>query len=182
MKESLNLNSDLRERILRINEMDMRLNRISAWLTHFNTDENLIREDVRILDEYYRSPLWRSDFEADEAGKLPKELSRGVLSEDGVFNVLEAYQETGEGRIIRLGNQDAATVLIQMVDDHGLEGIGYELVNYLINNTQSEKIMLEVRESNTNAITLYIKCGFKEIHRRKNYYGNEDAIIMERSI
>ena len=127
MKESLNLSSDLRERILRINEMDMRLNRISAWLTHFNTDENVIREDVRILDEYYRSPLWRSDFEADEAGKLPKELSRGVLSEDGIFNVLEAYQETGESRIIRLGNQDAATVLIQMVDDHGLEGIGYEL-------------------------------------------------------
>ena len=62
------------------------------------------------------------------------------------------------------------------------KGIGYELVNYLINNTQSEKIMLEVRESNTNAITLYTKCGFKEIHRRKNYYGNEDAIIMERSI
>ena len=26
------------------------------------------------------------------------------------------------------------------------------------------------------------KCGFKEIHRRVNYYGNEDAIIMERSI
>ena len=62
------------------------------------------------------------------------------------------------------------------------KGIGYELVNYLINNTQSEKIMLEVRESNTNAISLYTKCGFKEIHRRKNYYGNEDAIIMERSI
>ena len=62
------------------------------------------------------------------------------------------------------------------------KGIGYELVNYLINNTQSEKLMLEVRESNTNAISLYTKCGFKEIHRRKNYYGNEDAIIMERSI
>ena len=62
------------------------------------------------------------------------------------------------------------------------KGIGYKLIDYLLNNTESKKIMLEVRESNTNAISLYNKCGFKEIHRRKNYYGNEDAIIMERSI
>ena len=62
------------------------------------------------------------------------------------------------------------------------KGIGYELIDYLVTNTKSEKIMLEVRESNTSAISLYTKCGFKEIHRRKNYYGNEDAIIMERSI
>ena len=62
------------------------------------------------------------------------------------------------------------------------KGIGYKLIDYLLNNTESKKIMLEVRESNTNAISLYNKCGFKEIHRRVNYYGNEDAIIMERSI
>lgn len=62
------------------------------------------------------------------------------------------------------------------------KGIGKQLIDYLIDNTKSEKLMLEVRESNISAFTLYIKCGFKEIHRRKNYYGNEDAIIMERSI
>ena len=62
------------------------------------------------------------------------------------------------------------------------KGIGKQLIDYLIDNTKSEKLMLEVRESNISAFTLYTKCGFKEIHRRKNYYGNEDAIIMERSI
>lgn len=62
------------------------------------------------------------------------------------------------------------------------KGIGKQLIDYLIDNTKSEKLMLEVRESNISAFTLYKKCGFKEIHRRKNYYGNEDAIIMERSI
>ena len=62
------------------------------------------------------------------------------------------------------------------------KGIGKKLIDYLIENTKSEKLMLEVRESNSSAIALYTKCGFKEIHRRKNYYGNEDAIIMERSI
>jgi len=67
------------------------------------------------------------------------------------------------------------------INNHN-KGIGKELIDYIINNTKSEKLMLEVRESNSSAISLYNKCGFKEIHRRKNYYGNEDAIIMERSI
>ena len=29
------------------------------------------------------------DVEADEAGKLPKDLKRGVLSEDGLFDLLD---------------------------------------------------------------------------------------------
>ena len=48
--------------------MEARLNRIIAWLDDPSGD---VTEDIRILDAYYRSPLWRSDFEADEAGKLP---------------------------------------------------------------------------------------------------------------
>ncbi len=75
---------------------------------------------------------------------------------------------------------DIVNIAVDINNQH--KGIGYKLIGYLLNNTKSEKIMLEVRESNNNAINLYTKCGFKEIHRRKNYYGNEDAIIMERSI
>ena len=44
------------------------------------------------LEAYYTSAQWRKDFEADEAGLLPKDLKRGVLSEDGVYNLLEDYQ------------------------------------------------------------------------------------------
>lgn len=62
------------------------------------------------------------------------------------------------------------------------KGIGENLINYLINNTSSNKIMLEVRENNVQALKLYIKCGFTEINRRKKYYDTEDAIIMERII
>jgi len=43
---------------------------------------------LKILIDYYEGPLWREDFEADEAGKLPKDLKRGVLSEDAVYNLL----------------------------------------------------------------------------------------------
>lgn len=40
------------------------------------------------LKEYYESGLWLSDYEADERGELPADLKRGVLSQDGLYNLL----------------------------------------------------------------------------------------------
>ena len=42
----------------------------------------------RALQSYYESPLWKQDFLDDEAGLLPRDLPRGVLSEDGLYNLL----------------------------------------------------------------------------------------------
>lgn len=80
-------------RIQRVTEMEKRLNRVKAWLEKPTFPIGSIEEDVRALDAYYRSPLWRSDFEADEAGEFPADLPRGVLSEDGIYDALEAYGE-----------------------------------------------------------------------------------------
>lgn len=40
------------------------------------------------------------------------------------------------------------------------------------------EVFLEVRRSNSAARDLYSKFGFKEAFVRKNYYGDEDAIVM----
>lgn len=48
---------------------------------------------IRELDAYYGSEEWKRDFAADEAGILPPDLKRGVLSEDGIYNVLQEYAE-----------------------------------------------------------------------------------------
>ena len=46
----------------------------------------------------YRATLaWRTDFEADEAGLLHSDLKHGVLSEDGIYNLLEEYKRVEEG-------------------------------------------------------------------------------------
>ena len=45
--------------------------------------------DVKKLDSYYTGADWRFDFELDEAGLLPANLKHGVLSEDGIYNLLE---------------------------------------------------------------------------------------------
>jgi len=40
------------------------------------------------LMKYYEGEQWREDYEADERGKIPSDLKRGVLSQDGVYNML----------------------------------------------------------------------------------------------
>ena len=63
------------------------VNRLEAALEDFAELEG----DIAELEAYYAKD-WRKDFEADEAGKLPKDLKRGVLSEDGLWNLLEDYK------------------------------------------------------------------------------------------
>ncbi len=55
--------------------------------------EPALRESVVKLAEYYESDDWKLDFADDEAGQLPKNLKRGVLSEDGIYNTLNAWRE-----------------------------------------------------------------------------------------
>ena len=52
-----------------------------------------LRGKTDALARYYASREWKRDFADDEAGRLPKDLKRGVLSEDGIYNALEAYRE-----------------------------------------------------------------------------------------
>ena len=52
------------------------------------------------------------------------------------------------------------------------EAIHYKVIN----------ITLEVRVSNSRAINLYKKFGFREVALRKYYYGDEDAILMEKQV
>ncbi len=49
------------------------------------------------LEAYYTSRAWKRDFAADEAGLLPRELPRGVLSEDGIDDALTLYRERLDG-------------------------------------------------------------------------------------
>ena len=47
-----------------------------------------VKVDIDRLTEYLESGAWREDFEADEAGLIPADLKRGVLSEDGLYDLL----------------------------------------------------------------------------------------------
>ena len=43
------------------------------------------------LDDYYTSEAWKFDLKLDELGKLPDDLKRGVLSEDGIADILDRF-------------------------------------------------------------------------------------------
>ena len=82
------------EQIERIQHFEMLLDRVAPILG--NLEEALdtfdcIQDDVKELAAYYEDDDWREDFEADEAGKLPRDLKRGVLSEDGIYDVLSGH-------------------------------------------------------------------------------------------
>ena len=50
---------------------------------------------IRMMDDllaYYEGGLWLKDYEMDEKGLIPNSVKRGVLSEDGVYNLINEYQ------------------------------------------------------------------------------------------
>lgn len=51
------------------------------------TDPNL-RQMLKDLIGYYEGGQWLEDYLSDEWGALPAGLKRGVLSQDGVYNLL----------------------------------------------------------------------------------------------
>ena len=48
---------------------------------------------LKELEAYYTSPEWQEDYAADEAGLLPEGLKRGVLSQDGISDLLDRFRD-----------------------------------------------------------------------------------------
>lgn len=57
------------------------------------TDVGIVAEAGTELAAYLDSGKWLEDFELDEAGLLPRGLKRGVLSEDGLYDLLREVKE-----------------------------------------------------------------------------------------
>lgn len=53
-----------------------------------------VQNDITELAEYYFSEQWLQDFDDDNDNKLPKDLKRGVLSEDAVYHMLADNKDT----------------------------------------------------------------------------------------
>ena len=64
--------------IERIKWMENRFNNALAAIKDGSADSlKAIKEDIAELSKYYGSELWKLDYAADEAGKLPPDLKRG---------------------------------------------------------------------------------------------------------
>ena len=78
------------EKILPVTDesIQAQIRRISYYESIMQQAPDGSPELLRILSDYYSSPAWKRDLAADEAGLLPEDLKRGVLSEDGIYNLL----------------------------------------------------------------------------------------------
>ena len=129
---------------------------------------------VAALEKLCFSAPWS---EASVAGELDNPLSVWLVCED-------------QGRV--LGYVGSQTVLdetdmmnIAVLPEARRAGIGERLILSLIEllkDRGSRSLALEVRASNTPAISLYKKLGFLQVGRRPNYYRGprEDALILRK--
>ena len=79
------------ERLLRIRAMELLFDDLLVAVSQgifFPKVDPVQQEKLSVLLSYYNSSLWLSDYEADERGELPKDLKRGILSQDGFYDFL----------------------------------------------------------------------------------------------
>lgn len=84
-----------------VKKRETRVQRIARMEEYFDTlckavemDAESVKRDTALrsvfeeLTAYYENGQWLADYEADEQGMLPLGLRRGVLSQDGLYNLL----------------------------------------------------------------------------------------------
>jgi ribosomal-protein-alanine N-acetyltransferase len=76
---------------------------------------------------------------------------------------------TPEGRIIS----------IAVLPSQRRKGIGKKLLQKAMEIPQLKTLQVEVRRSNLGAQAFYSRMGFVTVGAVRNYYGNEDALIMQ---
>lgn len=75
----------------RIRRMETHFDTVLDALAHCPDSSALdpaVRERLHLLIRYYESGEWLQDYERDERGELPSDLKRGVLSQDGLYDLL----------------------------------------------------------------------------------------------
>lgn len=75
----------------RVREMEGRFDRLKAALNAGETLDAALQEDAHALCAYMEGGLWLGDYERDERGELPKDLKRGVLSQDALYDLLSVF-------------------------------------------------------------------------------------------
>lgn len=84
------------------------------------------------------------------------------------------------GYLIIIDSIDVYEIIkVGVGEEYRGRGLGKLLIEKAFESIKVD-LMLEVRESNSSAIKLYEKIGFKKIGLRKGYYGDtgEDALIL----
>ena len=129
---------------------------------------------IASLEQQCFSDPWSENSVASE---LKNPLSLWLVALDG---------ETVAGYIGSQSVLDAADMMnLAVSPNYRRQGVASQLVTQLVEQLAARGVnalVLEVRVSNTPAITLYHKLGFTQVGRRPRYYSHprEDALILRK--
>ena len=133
-------------------------------------DKSLLHDIARLEKEYFKSP-WSYEM---LASSMDAGCVFAVAIDDGKLVGYGGFYKTG----------DITNIAVDT--SHRGKGIGNTIVQSMLqlaSEYEVETLFLEVRVSNSIAIRLYDKCGFKHISTRKRYYEDgEDALIYSREV
>ena len=132
--------------------------------------ENDIKGVAQLEEECFSKP-WSEESLSEELGN-PLARFYVLKDADAVIGYIGGHNISGEVYITN----------IAVSGEYRGMGYGEKLLSYFCYMAEKEDaafITLEVRKSNTAAISLYEKCGFEEKGIRKNFYDDpkEDAVI-----
>lgn len=135
--------------------------------------KTLLKEDIFSIEKYLDKEIlkiWNYELIKDEIDNKDS-IVRGIF----INNELLGFY------ILRIGLDVNELFLINIFSLYQNKGYASLLMNDLIDNND-KRCILEVNSLNTKAISLYEKYQFKVISIRRNYYKNNDALILERKI
>jgi ribosomal-protein-alanine N-acetyltransferase len=78
--------------------------------------------------------------------------------------------------------QEGHIISIAVHPHHRRKGIGRELLQRAMGAPHLKRVWAEVRRSNQGAQAFYSKMGFQMTGMVPNYYGSEDALIIQRTL
>lgn len=137
-------------------------------------------------------PMRESDLDAVMAVEVrayPFPWTRGIFRDcldAGYAMWLQERQGSVVGYgVLSIAADEAHVLNLCTASGNEGQGLGQRMLQTLLKIARgngAQRVFLEVRPSNTRAITLYERSGFNEIGRRPRYYpaehGREDAIVM----
>lgn len=132
-------------------------------------------DDVLAIEERsFPKPWSRVLFESELDN--PVSQSYTLKSVSGGSAALAAYI------VFWVVHEEAHILNIAVREDFRKKGLASRLLSHaldmLVKRPAVSYVYLEVRRSNAAGRRLYEKFGFKEAYERKDYYGDEDAIVM----
>lgn len=119
----------------------------------------------------------------------------GTSNENTISNTLE--NQTLNYYVLKIQNKIVGFIELSMIppecelydiaikkeyQGNHLSNLLMDFMLELCNNNNVLTIFLEVNSINNNAINLYKKYGFEAFTTRKNYYGENDAILMKKDL